>query len=70
MHTMARKSNCLTLQNSLTEDMGEGADLSNTGKYESVRLKSKRSACVQDPLVVSHRDMVCLLSRLSHVLTL
>ena len=40
MHTMARKSNCLTLQNSLTEeDRGKGADLSNTGNMRSVRLK-------------------------------
>ncbi|CAI9170252.1 unnamed protein product [Rangifer tarandus platyrhynchus] len=70
MHTMARKPNCLTLQNSLTEeDRGEGADLRNTGNMRSVRLKS-RSACVQDPLVVSHRDMVCLLCRFSPVLTL
>ena len=37
---MARKSNCLTLQNSLTEeDRGKGADLSNTGNMRSVRLK-------------------------------
>lgn len=43
MHTVARKSSCLTLQNSLTEeDVGEGADLSNTGKYAIYKTAVKK----------------------------
>ena len=43
---MARKSNCLTLQNSLTEeDMGEGAGLSNAGKYAICKTKVKKCMC-------------------------